>query len=191
MVKEIRIHFEGHPALKEGFRQFFGEVVSLARERRWHVQFIAGHGRGNTIRDYCDACESHRLSWNVLLIDSEGPDDGKLFQKLGLPAAKKDSVFWMVQLMESWFLADIQALKQHYGANVMKARLRGNPKIEEIPKADVIKRLRAAVRTPKRSYDKVEDTPRLLRLLDPAIVRAACPNCERIFRIMTKRIHSR
>jgi hypothetical protein len=39
--------------------------------------------------------------------------------------------------MESWFLADIEAVGQYNQADLAEA-LRGNPRVEEIPKRDVL-----------------------------------------------------
>jgi hypothetical protein len=119
VVSQIRIHYEGDPQLKEGLHSFFGKLAFEGYYRRCRVRFIAGTGRNDAIHDLQDALESHPCSWNVLLIDSEGPDDGRLFARLRLPAAQKKSVFWMVQLMESWFLADIQALKLYCMADLV------------------------------------------------------------------------
>jgi hypothetical protein len=182
VVAEIRIHYEGDPQLKEGLHSFFGKLVLEGYSRRCRVHFIAGRGRDDAIHDFQDALESHPSSWNVLLIDSEGPDDGRLFARLRLPAAQKKSVFWMVQLMESWFLADIQALKLYYGKGFREAQLRIKREVEQIPKKDVLKWLENATKkTQKGGYDKTDHAPRLLGLIDPAMVREACPNCGRIF----------
>jgi hypothetical protein len=189
VVKEVRIHYEGDPQLKEGFHRFFGELITLARARRCRVQFIAGTGRADAIHDFQDAFESHSSSWNVLLIDSEGPDDGRLFARLKLPATRKDSVFWMVQLMESWFLADIQALKRDYGQEFREGRLRAKRDIERVLKKDVMKWLENATKpTQKGKYDKADHAPRLLGRIDPVLVRKACPNCQRIFEIFHARL---
>jgi hypothetical protein len=80
----------------------------------------------DSIHDSQDALESHPSSWNILLIDSEGPDDGQLFARLRLPTAEQESVFWMVQLMESWFLAGIPALKLYYGKDFGKLNCASN-----------------------------------------------------------------
>lgn len=182
MVSEIRIHYEGDPQLKEGFRRFFGKLAFESYSRRRRVRFIAGRGRSDVIHDFQDALESHPSSWNVLLIDSEGPDDGRLFARLRLPAAQKKSVFWMVQLMESWFLADTQALKLYYGEGFREAQLRIKREVEQIPKQDVMKWLENATKTTQKGrYDKIGHAPRVLGLIDPALVREACPHCGRIF----------
>jgi hypothetical protein len=189
LVSEIRVYFEGDPQLKEGFHAFFGKLVFKDYPRRCRVRFIAGRGRSKTIDDFQVSLASNPSSWNVLLIDSEGPDDGKLFAALKLPVAQEDSVFWMVQLMESWFLADIQTLKNYYGKGFSEARLRANRDIEGIPKKDVLKRLGLATKmTQKRKYDKIDDAPRLLRLIEPAALRKACPNCGRIFEVFDSRL---
>ena len=150
MVREICIYYEGDPQLKEGFRAFLGKLALDDYYRLCRVRFIAGTGRDDTIHDFQDACQAHRSSWNILLIDSEGPDDGQLFARLKLATAQKESVFWMVQLMETWFVADIQALKKFYGQGFRDARLRAKRDIERIPKGDVIKWLKDATKaTPK------------------------------------------
>ena len=189
MVREIRIYYEGAPQLKEGFRSFFGKLVLQDYYRLCRVRFVAGAGRAEAIHDFQDACQSHPSSWNVLLIDSEGPDDTQLFARLGLPAAQRDSVFWMVQLMESWFLADIQALKGDYRKGFQEARLIVKRDIERVHKNDVIKWLEDATKaTQKGKYDKTAHAPRLLGLIDPALVRKACPNCRRIFEVFHARL---
>jgi len=180
-VKEVRIHYEGDPELKEGFHSFFGKLVFQNYFRRCRVRFIAGKGRSDTIHDFQDGLASHSSSWNVLLIDSEGPDDGQLFARLKLSAARKKSVFWMVQLMESWFLADIDALKGFYGQGFREAQLRIQRDLEQVPKKDVIKWLENATKTTQKGkYDKTAHAPRLLSLINPDLVRKACPNCRRM-----------
>jgi len=189
VVSEIRIHYEGAPQLKEGFRTFFGKLVFGDYSRRRRVQFIAGRGRSDTIHDFQDALESHPGSWNVLLIDSEGPDDGQLFERLALPAAQEKSVFWMVQLMETWFVADIQALRKFYGQGLREAHLRIKRDVEQVSKKDVLKWLGHATKTTQKGkYDKTDHAPRLLSLTEPALVREACPNCQRMSDVFHARL---
>jgi hypothetical protein len=193
VVGEIRIHYEGDPQLKEGLHSFFGKLAFEGYSRRCRVHFIAGRGRDDAIHDFQDALESHPSSWNVFLIDSEGPDDGRLFARLRLPATCRKSVFWMVQLMESWFLADIQALKLYYGKGFRGTQLRARREVEKIPKKDVMKWLENATKaTRKGKYDnktKTDHAPRLLGLIDPALVSEACPNCRRILNAFHARLH--
>lgn len=184
MVTEIRIHFEGHRKLKPGFRAFLGRIGEAAKRTRCRLELIA---TGATpTQDFELALRTHPTAWNILLLDSEGPDDGSLFSRLrqheNLEPSLEDSVFWMVQLMEAWFLADIDALRGFYGQGFHEAALRGNPNIEEIPKQDALERLkRATETTAKGAYHKTHHAPELLTRIDPERVQEVSPNCRRLF----------
>jgi hypothetical protein len=89
----------------------------------------------------------------------------------------------MVQLMEAWFLADPEALALYYGKDFASNALKKNRRVEEIPKADLLKCLKQATRkTQKGIYHKTAHAPRILELLDPDKVRKAAPECDRLFR---------
>jgi hypothetical protein len=119
MVGEIRIYFEGDDALREGFRVFFRELDELLG---CPVRPIAGRGRDQAIVDFQIAIRKHPNALNCLLIDSDGPDEGKLFESIcqpkGIVPQFRETVFWMVQSMESWFLADTEALSNYYGKDI-------------------------------------------------------------------------
>ena len=86
----------------------------------------------------------------------------------------------MVQVMESWFLADRPALQDFYGQHFRPQVLPGNPNIEQISKQDVLNRLSQASRpTRKGAYDKGAHSFEILASLDPAKVTAASPHAER------------
>jgi hypothetical protein len=181
MVSEVRIYFEGDPTLREGFSEFFKELTAaLGRAPR----LIAGDG--NPLRAFRLALDAHPGALNILLIDSEGPDDGKLFETIcqpkGIDDWSKNHVFWMVQCMEAWFLADAEALRKYYGKDFRENAVGGNPKVEEIPKSDVLKALKTATKdTSKGRYHKTKHAPYLLKLLDPALVKQASGHCRRLF----------
>jgi hypothetical protein len=181
MVSKVRIHFEGDPALREGFSEFFkelGATLGLA------PKFIAG--KADPCGVFLLALETHPGALNILLIDSERPDDGKLFETIcqpkGIDARSRDHVFWMVQCMEAWFLADAEALRQYYGKDFRENAVRLNPEVEEIPKKDVFEALRTATKdTSKGRYHKTKHAPFLLKLIDPALVKQASAHCRRMF----------
>ena len=84
--------------------------------------------------------------------------------------------------MEAWFLADPEALAAFYGDGFQPGALRSNPRVEEIPKDDVLESLRRASRaTQKGPYHKTAHAPELLARIRADRVRAAAPNCERLF----------
>jgi hypothetical protein len=178
MVTEIRIYFEGASELREGFRNFFAEIKTDGGRG---PKLIAGGGREQAIADFRKSSKNHPDALNLLLVDSEGPDTGALFEAIcqpqRIPESARREVFWMVECMESWFLADIEALGSYYGRDLTEA-LRGNPNVEEIPKRDVLARLKAAA---GGRYRKTKDAPRLLKQIRPQRVRQAAPNCGRLF----------
>jgi hypothetical protein len=178
MVTELRIYFEGDARLRPGFRQFFSEIAEAASGKKCHFDLIATEG--TPAQDFRDALKTHSDSWNVLLLDSEDPQEFQL-RKKSLDGCDQDSIFWMVQIMESWFLADVDVLMALFKSSLTK----GNPKVEEIPKDDVMGRLEKAA---NGEYHKVKHGLKLLETIDPAKVRQAAPNCDRMFRLILARL---
>ena len=82
----------------------------------------------------------------MLLVDAEGPVTAyDPWQHLhasdgwARPAsATNDQCHLMVQIMESWFLADVDALELFYERGLRRQSLPANPNIEQIPKQDVL-----------------------------------------------------
>jgi uncharacterized protein DUF4276 len=179
MVTELRIYFEGDVGLRPGFRSFFGSIYEAARTRRCRVELVATDG--TPVRDYYTGLKANPNAWNVLLLDSDGPADRtheEWCRVKQIEPSRSNSVFWMVQIMESWFLADADALRVYLGKRFQDGSLKGNPRVEEIPKNDVLVRLKKAA---GGDYHKVNDGTRLLASIDPLKVRKAASNCERMF----------
>ncbi|MGB7723574.1 MAG: DUF4276 family protein, partial [Bryobacteraceae bacterium] len=108
-------------------------------------------------------------------------------QPRGIDVRSKDTVFWMVQCMEAWFLADAEALRRYYGKNFRENAVRLNPKVEEIPKSDVFEALKTATKgTSKGPYHKTKHAPFLLRLINPALVKQSSGHCRRLFESVPK-----
>ena len=158
---------------------------------RRSISFVAGNGRDDAIHDFGLAIESHPTARNILLIDSEECFRDALAKDLcrtnHIGRAHVRSVFWMVQIMESWFLADPIALSKYYGSG-FNAKHLGSQKVSEtIPKADVLAKLkRASRKTAKGEYHKTAHAPELLAKIDPARIRGASVNCDRLFRAILK-----
>jgi len=181
MLSEIRIYFEGDKSLKAGFDAFLREIGERASASRCGVWVVATGGKPE--QDFGIALRKHPAAWNVLLRDSEGP------LQANRPASQTDSIFWMVEMMESWFHADKDALESYYKAGFRKDALRANPNVEEIPKRDLIEGLKAATRdTTKGKYHKTKQAPALLQAIKPALVRKAAPNCERLFKFVLDKL---
>ena len=96
-----------------------------------------------------------------------------------------------MELMESWFLADRQNLKEFYKKDFHEGSLPPNPKVEEIRKADVVEGLKNATRdTTKGPYHKTKHAPTLLEKIDPGKVQKAAPQCRRLFDVLTRLLDS-
>src|SRR5262249_49221009 len=80
ILTEIRIYFEGHPALKSGMDTFLKEIRERGRAKRCRVLPVAT--RGTPIQDFVTALRKHPEAWNVLLKDSDCADDGHLTESL-------------------------------------------------------------------------------------------------------------
>ncbi len=189
MVTELRVYFEGHRALRPGFHRFFRQIVQAAREHRCRVELIAC--RAKAVSDFTKALQAHPNAWNILLIDGEGPDDGKLYQRLmqrsdwqppSASAELRPSVYWMVQVMEAWFLADVGALESYYGRGFRKAALGAGSAVEAVPKERAFSRLKEATTgTAKGAYHKTKHAPAIPASINPEKVQQAAPNCKRLF----------
>lgn len=185
MPAEIQIVFEGHKGLESGFYAFFREVRERAREKHCRFRLI-GAKSGEANRDFEIACKAKPSAWTILLRDSEGPP------RRNPKGAAANRAFWMVEMMESWFHADQDALAKFYGAKFRRQALKANPNVEEIAKKDLVSGLsRATQKTSKGDYfrNKTSHGPRLLALIDPALVRDAAPNCDRLFQAILEHLN--
>ena len=195
MPVEIRIYFEGHRRLRPGFHRFFSELRDRARQKRCGLELVASKSGAEACRDFGIAIDAHPSAWNVLLRDSEEPFSDQLSLALCKEHKWKhsyaNSIFWMVEMMESWFHADKDKLADFYGTGFKKSSLKRNPKVEEIPKKDLQSGLRAATKnTVKGDYyeHKTEHAAELLALINPNLVRQAAPNCARLFDAILARL---
>ena len=170
--------------MRPGFQEFFGKFglsdVSL--------KLIAC--KANAIEDFMIGVRKEPNSVNVLLIDSEGPSTQDLLGQVRRHAHWDNTldsqiadkqIHFMVQVMESWFLADRQALGAYYGSGFLNNRLPSNPNVELVPKDDVLSGLASATEhIAKGKYHKTRHAPDLLARIDANKVRGAAPSCDRL-----------
>jgi hypothetical protein len=193
VVSQITIYFEGHRGLARPLQVFLERGAPGLKGK---VRAFYGKGRNDTIHDFLRAKSQHPNLTHVLLLDSDEEDDGRLFQRLQGQEywqVRADSVIgeervcWMVHLMESWFLADRDALREYYGSGLHENSLPRNREVERVPKADVLDGLKRATRnTGKGAYRKGAHAPRILEKLDPTRVRTAASHCDRFLRILAQ-----
>ena len=171
---------------RKGWTAFFKAAGLEGRMPR----VVRGQGRKRTFDLFLTAVENPEPDvFPLLLVDSEDPiSEGntewehlKVRDQWERPAGADDTqVFLMVQLMETWFLADRDLLCKYFGQAFREDALKSWPSLESVPKATVqetLSRATAACRTP---YAKGKVSFELLAKLDPAKVAQACPNARRL-----------
>jgi hypothetical protein len=96
--------------------------------------------------------------------------------------AKDDQAFLMVQVMESWFLADRDSLKSFFGQHFRAQAIPKWPQLEDVPKQSVYQALDQATAAcgPKR-YAKGNMSFSLLAEISPAEVENASPSAKALF----------
>ena len=191
MVSEIRIYYEGDKRLRPGLLSFLKSEIGTARQRNIRFQLITGGSTDITIERFIQGVEANPDAFNILLVDSDSPDNGNLIaciktrscwdREIGRDVTD-DQIHFMVQVMESWFLADKDALERYYGSGFRSNRLRQGSNVEQVPKDDVIRGLENATRnTSKKKYHKTKHAPDLLSAIDASRVRSVAPNCDKLF----------
>ena len=117
LVKQISIYFEGDELLTEGLREFLSIELTLARAHKVRVGLIASGASPE--RSSLTGQKLQPKATHFVLKDSEGPIKG---------SAPQNTFYW-IQAMESWFLADPDALQKSFGACVKPSKV---PKWESV-----------------------------------------------------------
>jgi hypothetical protein len=93
------------------------------------------------------------------------------------PAGASDNqAFMMVQVMETWFLADREMLRGYFGAKLIERHLPAQSDLEAVVKASVFAALNQATARCSKQYRKGKVSFELLARLDPRKLKAACPH---------------
>ena len=202
MVNEIRVYVEGggdgketKARLRQGFSGFLRDLVDAVRSRRIKWQIVACGSRQQTFSNFMTALETHVDAFNVLLVDAEGPVNGAPWKHLqerdGWNSSSIDDehCHLMVQKMEAWFIADLDALRQFYGQGFRDGAIPKNPNVEQIDGNALVSTLKEATRnTSKGEYHKTWHAPKLLEQLDASKVRRAAAHCDRLFTTLLKKM---
>ena len=176
-------------AIRRGMDEFLGSAKNSARMAGLRWNLVPCGSRENACRRFREALNQTPESVaTILLVDAEAevttdPREHLLRQDgWDLRAAPEDAVHLMAQIMETWIVADPEALAAYYGRNFNVAKLPRRTNLEEEPKEQVLKALKEATRrTRKGAYHKIKHGGAVLRQLDPARVQGRCRHCKRLF----------
>ena len=176
---------------RKGFSQFFEKAGFVGRM----PGIVACGSRNDAYRRFRTGYEQEP-DGAVLLVDSEGPVTHESLWRHLIERdrwekpedADEQTVFLMVQCMESWFLADLDAVKQILGGEFCESALPGRTNIEDNPKQDVLDGLVKASKRCREKYDKNKRSFKILGLLNPQKVREKSPHCDRMLRILEEKL---
>lgn len=175
---------------RQGFSSFFRKAGLDGRLPR----IVACGSRHQAYDRFCSAIAHQPEDVNFLLVDSEGPVHTNAWEHLAQrdgwsrpSGASDESAHLMVQMMESWFLADRDCLARYFGngfnANALPAPQKA---IEDISKDDLERALDESPRqSSKRRYAKGRDSFALLGQIDAAKVIVASPHARRLVEAMS------
>jgi len=175
--------------LRQGMEVFLADIKGACREQGWCWTLVCCGSRNEAYRHFRHAHAKMEGGIVVLLVDSETRVSGRtaaehLAGRDGWNLQYVDDVVHlMVQTMETWIVADQDALTKYYGhgfrENVLPLH---HPNLEDVNKSDIARALnRATEGTRKGRYKKIGHARDLLQHIDPTTVRQRCPHCDRLF----------
>ncbi len=173
---------------REAFSTFFAAVDGLAGKR---PRTKPCGGRQAAYDAFVIALKTSRQGeLPLLLVDSEGPvtPGETVWQHLKTrdgwdrpDGAADDDAFFMAQVMETWFLADKEMLRNYFGQDFNEKHIRQWPSLEAVPKLtvyEVLEKTTAACK--KKSYTKGTISFEMLKRLNPTKVENACPHAKKL-----------
>ena len=186
---------ERQAALRTGMESFLTRGLAGGEVR---PRVIPCGGRNGALARFRRAVEVRKNATAVLLVDSEQQVTAatarehlrqRRLDKWDLSFASEDRVHLMIQVMETWIVADTKALALYYGEGFDKNELPETDDLETVSKSSIARALRAATgNSAKKRYHKIWHARDLLQSIDPDKVRKRCPACRRLFETLAEEI---
>ena len=179
------------------FRKAWSEFFRKAGLSGKLPSIVRGGGRNRTFDQFKTAVANPKKNeLPLLLVDSETAvaAEHSVWQHLGSkdnwdqPTGTDDrQAFLMVQVMETYFVADRSSLKRFFGSDFNADRIPQWPNLETIPKETVFNALADATRECITPYRKGKLSFELLAQVNPKIVANACPHAKDLLDTLKKR----
>ena len=178
----------GRAALRQGMDAFLDPLKQAARAKAVRWKLVCCGPRDETFRGFRSALRRGDDDIVVLLVDSEGPVEAEPLAHLhardgwNLNDVDDRTVHLMVQMMEAWIVADVDALRSYYGQRFNQGALPRTDDLERVGKPTLENSLqRATERTRKGRYKKIAHASDLLKRIDAEQVKTRCRHCGRLF----------
>lgn len=200
-MSEIRIYVEGgggkdsKARMRQAFSQFFSEPRARAHQKRKPLRVIPCGSRDDTFKAFRAAIRDHAEDRVFLLVDAEQAIAGTPREHLSardpwdLSFTSDDQCHLMAQVMESWFLADPDALARFYGSHFSIKQIPPRKNVEEVPKSEVEAVLKSSTaKTQRGEYHKIRHGAPILESLNADRVRNRAPHCDKLFEALQEAI---
>lgn len=201
---ELRLYIEGGDSseskalLRAGFSVFLQEVAIACADARIAWNPVCAKCDGETFKLFRHSIRTRPGGWSAVLLDSDCcPEPGtadvleflrkeKRWDVSGLEASQ---CHLMVVKMETWFLADPEAMEKHFGRGFETGALPRSANLEMLPGKAIDEAISRAVRGTKREkYRKIQDAAKLLQLISPQLVRQRSKSCDRLFNTLLEAV---
>lgn len=182
--------------LRKGMDAFLRSAKAAAQSKSLKWQIVACGARNEAYRRFSEAASRRTEDLVFLLVDSE--DELSTSPRLHLVArdgwerlgvVSEDRIHLMVRTMETWLIADVEALSSYYGRRFNGSPLPRHKDLERVPKRTINASLtRATRKTQKGEYHKIRHASDLLALVDPDKVKKRCRHSRRLFETLAEAI---
>lgn len=173
-----------------GWRQFF-EAAGLKGKM---PRVVRGGTRSETFRMFAtEVANPEGVEVPILVVDSEGPlaEGHSIWQHLTARdkwkrplGAGENQAFLMVQVMETWLIADRAMLQSYFGPSFREKAIRNWPCLEAVPKKTVLRALQHATAACPKRYAKGKVSFELLGKVKPKLVEEACPQAAALLALL-------
>jgi len=199
-VNKTTIYIEGggdskqlHTLCRKGFRT----LLKKCGFKGCMPHLVACGGRDSAFEDFKIAhANKSNSDYVAMLIDSEDPLTdleawGHLKRRDGWDkplGSENDQVLFMTTCMETWIVADRDALAKHYGSKLQKSALPPLFDLESRSRHDIQDTLSHATRDCSNSYKKGRRSFYVLEKLSPNELESHLPSFVRVKGILENRL---